>query len=74
VLAPVVRIGLISDTHGLLRPEATAFLAGCAHIVHAGDVGNRDILDKLAAIAPLSAVRGNNDTDVGPPISCRRSC
>jgi len=55
---------LISDTHGLLRPEATAFLAGCAHIVHAGDVGNRDILDKLAAIAPLSAVRGNNDTDV----------
>ena len=64
MLATVVRIGLISDTHGLLRPEATAFLAGCAHIVHAGDVGNRDILDTLAAIAPLSAVRGNNDTDV----------
>jgi putative phosphoesterase len=52
---------LISDTHGLLRPEATSFLAGCAHILHAGDIGYRDILDQLAAIAPVSAVRGNND-------------
>jgi uncharacterized protein len=57
------RIGLISDTHGLLRPEAAAFLAGSAHIVHAGDVGDPAILDALAAIAPLTVVRGNVDTD-----------
>jgi putative phosphoesterase len=56
------RIGLISDTHGLLRPEALAFLRGCDHIVHGGDIGERRILDELAAIAPLTAVRGNNDT------------
>lgn len=56
------RIGLISDTHGLLRPEALAFLRGCDHIVHAGDIGPRSILEALAAIAPLTAVRGNNDT------------
>jgi putative phosphoesterase len=60
----VRRIGLISDTHGLLRPEALAFLAGCEHIVHGGDIGNAAILGQLAALAPLSAVRGNND--VGP--------
>jgi putative phosphoesterase len=56
-----VRIGLISDTHGLLRPEASAFLAGCDRIVHAGDVGDAQVLEALAAIAPLVAVRGNND-------------
>jgi hypothetical protein len=56
-----MRIGLISDTHGLLRPEASAFLRGCAHIVHAGDVGHRKVLDELSAIAPTTAVRGNND-------------
>ncbi|MDM0107350.1 metallophosphoesterase family protein [Variovorax sp. J22R24] len=55
------RIGLISDTHGLLRPEALAFLQGCDHIVHGGDIGSQRILDDLAAIAPVSAVRGNND-------------
>jgi uncharacterized protein len=55
------RIGLISDTHGLLRPEALAFLQGCAHIVHAGDIGDAGILARLAALAPLTAVRGNND-------------
>lgn len=55
------RIGLISDTHGLLRPEALAFLRGCDHIVHGGDIGNADILQQLAAIAPVTAVRGNND-------------
>jgi uncharacterized protein len=59
----IVRVGLISDTHGLLRPEATAFLAGSDHIVHAGDVGDPAILDALAAIAPVSAIRGNVDTD-----------
>ncbi|MGF6351874.1 metallophosphoesterase family protein [Variovorax sp. W2I14] len=55
------RIGLISDTHGLLRPEATAFLQGCDFIVHGGDIGNAGILEALAAIAPLTVVRGNND-------------
>ncbi|RYF33279.1 MAG: metallophosphoesterase [Comamonadaceae bacterium] len=55
------RIALISDTHNLLRPEALAFLAGCDHIVHGGDIGGPDILARLSAIAPLSVVRGNND-------------
>lgn len=57
----MTRIGLISDTHGLLRPEALAFLAGCDHIVHGGDIGGPDILDHLRALAPLTVVRGNND-------------
>lgn len=55
------RIGLISDTHGLLRPEAKAFLRGCDAIVHAGDIGNASVLEELSALAPLTAVRGNND-------------
>jgi uncharacterized protein len=57
-----MRIGLISDTHGLLRPEALDFLAGSDHIVHGGDIGGPDILERLAAIAPLTVVRGNNDS------------
>jgi putative phosphoesterase len=57
-----MRIGLISDTHGLLRPEALEFLAGSDHIVHGGDIGDPGILERLAAIAPLTVVRGNNDT------------
>jgi len=57
----MLRIGVISDTHGLLRPEALAPLQGCHHIVHGGDIGSQAILDQLAAIAPLTAVRGNND-------------
>lgn len=56
------RIGLISDTHGLLRREAVAFLRGCDHIVHGGDIGPPSIIDELAALAPLTVVRGNNDT------------
>jgi putative phosphoesterase len=56
-----MRVGLISDTHGLLRPEALAFLSGADHIVHGGDIGDARILEVLAAIAPLTAVRGNND-------------
>ena len=59
----MTRIGLISDTHGLLRPEALAFLQGCDHIVHGGDIGGPSILAELAGIAPLTAVRGNNDRD-----------
>ena len=55
------RVGLISDTHGLLRPEALRFLRGAAYIVHAGDIGKPEILDELRALAPLTAVRGNND-------------
>jgi putative phosphoesterase len=58
----MLRIGLISDTHGLLRPEALAWLAGSDHIVHGGDIGGAEILEALARIAPLSVVRGNNDT------------
>jgi putative phosphoesterase len=57
-----LRVGLLSDTHGHLRPETRAFLMGCDYIVHGGDVGRAEILDELAAIAPLIAVRGNNDT------------
>src|SRR5690606_17339238 len=59
--AAMLRIGLVSDTHGLLRPEAEAFLAGSDFIVHAGDVGGAHILEALAALAPLTVVRGNND-------------
>jgi len=55
------RIGLISDTHSLLRPEAISFLRGCDHIVHAGDIGHAGILDQLSTLAPVTAVRGNND-------------
>jgi len=56
-----MRIGLISDTHGLLRPEALLALQGSDRIVHAGDIGNASILQALEAIAPVTAVRGNND-------------
>jgi hypothetical protein len=55
-------IGLISDTHGLLRPEALRALEGSDLIVHAGDVGSRDIIDRLQAVAPVFAVRGNIDS------------
>jgi putative phosphoesterase len=61
------RIGLISDTHGLLRPEAAAFLAGCSSIIHGGDIGGDDVLEGLRRIAPLTAVRGNNDPEAALP-------
>jgi len=54
-------IGVISDTHGLLRPEAVAVLRGVEHILHAGDVGDIAILDALREIAPVTAIRGNVD-------------
>ncbi|HEX2254699.1 MAG TPA: metallophosphoesterase family protein [Thermoanaerobaculia bacterium] len=57
-----MRVGVVSDTHGILRPEVPALLAGCDAILHAGDVGHPAILTQLAAIAPVSAVRGNVDT------------
>jgi hypothetical protein len=56
-------IGVISDTHGQLRPEAVAALQGCDRIIHAGDVGTADVLDGLRLVAPTVAVRGNVDTD-----------
>ena len=56
-----ILIGVISDTHGLLRPEAIAILRGSDHIIHGGDVGSPDILEKLSEIAPVTAVRGNID-------------
>jgi uncharacterized protein len=55
------RIGLISDTHGLLRPEALEFLRGSDQIIHGGDIGYAGILEELASLAPVTAVRGNND-------------
>lgn len=55
------KIGIISDTHGLLRNEVSASLQGCEAILHAGDINNQEILDKLNAIAPTYAVRGNTD-------------
>jgi len=59
-----MQIGVISDTHGLLRPEAVRALAGSERIIHAGDVGDPAILEELARIAPVSAVRGNVDRGV----------
>ena len=56
-----MRVGLISDTHGLLRREALAALRGVEHVVHAGDAGSPEILERLSELAPLTAVRGNVD-------------
>jgi hypothetical protein len=58
-----MKTGVISDTHGLLRPEAIAALQGCEQIIHAGDIGSPEVLAQLAAIAPVQVVRGNNDLD-----------
>jgi uncharacterized protein len=58
-----VIIGVISDTHGLLRPEALAALRGSDYIIHAGDIGDHTILKALAEIAPVTAIRGNIDRD-----------
>jgi len=57
-----MRIGVISDTHGLLRPEALAALGGCERIIHAGDIGKPEVLAGLRALAPLEAIRGNVDS------------
>jgi uncharacterized protein len=57
-----MRIGVISDTHGLLRPEAEQHLAGVVHIIHAGDIGRPEIITALGRIAPVTAIRGNVDT------------
>lgn len=57
----IVRIGVISDTHGLLRPEVANCLTGVSHIVHAGDIGSPQVLEGLRRIAPVTAIRGNAD-------------
>lgn len=59
-----MRVGVIADTHGLLRPRVLTLLQGCDRILHAGDVGGAEILARLREIAPVEAVRGN--TDFGP--------
>jgi len=56
-------IGIISDTHGLLRPEAIELLRGSEHIIHAGDIGSPEIIPELEKIAPVTAIRGNVDTE-----------
>lgn len=58
-----MKIGIVSDTHDLLRPEVADRLRGCEHILHGGDVSSRKILDRLEEIAPVTAVRGNNDKE-----------
>jgi putative phosphoesterase len=58
-----MKVGLISDTHGLMRDEALQALAGSDFIIHAGDIGDQAVIERLGEIAPVTAVRGNNDTD-----------
>ena len=60
-----MKIGVVSDTHGLFRPELVALLAGVERILHLGDVGKASVLEALAKIAPVTAIRGNTDRD-GP--------
>lgn len=60
----MIRVGLIADTHGLLRPAAVDFLRGCERIIHAGDIGSAALLKHLRELAPVVAVRGNNDLGV----------
>ena len=66
-MAPIV-IGLISDTHGMVRPEVFDALAGVTRILHAGDVGPHDVLAELSAIAPVTAVYGNTDSPGRPDL------
>ena len=58
-----VRVGIISDTHGLLRPAVLPIFKDVEMIIHAGDIGSQDVLDSLGSVAPVIAVRGNNDTE-----------
>ena len=66
-------VGLVSDTHGLIRPEIFTALAGVDLILHAGDVGGQGVLDELSAIAPVQAVYGNTDTPGDPNLKSRLS-
>jgi putative phosphoesterase len=69
----MIRVGLIADTHGLLRPEIARVFAGVVRILHAGDVGGRNVLDGLAAIAPVDAVFGNVDDRHDPALAAERA-
>jgi hypothetical protein len=60
-MTEAIRVGLISDTHGLVRDEAVAALRGCRHILHAGDIDTPEVLVELRKIAPVTVIRGNND-------------
>lgn len=60
-----MRVGVISDTHGLMRPEALEALEGSDHILHAGDIGKAEIVERLSAVAPVTAIRGNVDVAPG---------
>jgi putative phosphoesterase len=71
--APRLVIGLIADTHGLLRPEVATVFAGVDLIVHAGDVGSRSVLESLSAIAPVEAVSGNVDDRFDPMLPRERT-
>src|SRR5260370_34253168 len=62
LMLSAMMIGIISDTHGLLRPEASARLAGVDHIIHAGDIGRPEVIAGLRELAPTTAIRGNIDT------------
>jgi uncharacterized protein len=66
-------VGVISDTHGLLRPEVASVFAGVDLILHAGDVGSRAVLNGLSAIAPVEAVYGNVDDPHDPSLACERT-
>lgn len=57
------RVAVLSDTHGLLRPEVTSAIAGCDAIIHGGDINRQEIIDRLEEIAPVYVVRGNNDKE-----------
>lgn len=58
-----MKVGILSDTHGLLRDEVKAALTGVDHIIHAGDIDSREVIDSLESIAPVTVVRGNADKD-----------
>jgi putative phosphoesterase len=60
-VSKALRVGLVADTHGLLRTAAKRFAAECDYLIHAGDIGSQEILDELSALAPLTVVKGNND-------------
>ncbi len=68
-LTPSYRIGVIADTHGVVHSAIPDLFRGVDHIVHAGDIGGRHVIDALRAIAPVTAVNGNNDDDTGEEIS-----
>ena len=58
-----MRVGVISDTHGLMRPQALEALQGCEALLHAGDIGSPQVIDALQSLAPVTCVRGNNDVE-----------